>query len=1264
MGLFFKTHGKHSVPGPLHKASRAVRSLSRVCRFEPLESRQLLSVTPIQLAATYFEDSNEFDTSSNLNGTTTSVADLFQISFTGGAEGTQLTSLTIALDSTFFDTDGTLGGTYGHFLLTPISSDDFTVNPPTLSADHTTLTFTFSGFDAGEKLVFTVDVDEYVKGEVSAVAEGIEFQGATLTGSFTAPHMEEATVSNAVFYDNFASHYPAFSGTTLATLLPNDNYDNPPADAYMPSQCSPGSVYTALAYGTVSQSPLSTISGTVFDDADGDNVQDSGDPGIAGVTLTLYKLVDGQYVATGATATTDSSGNYVFRDLTDGTYRVVESQPSAYANVGAATEDSVVTTVNIISGITLDSNDSVNNDFAETQFTLSGHVYFDANRNGTFDSADSPLSAVTVSLYKLNDGNYVFVRNTTTNGNGSYAFTDLAPGVYRVVEGTEPVTWGYADGTDTAGKIGGGGVGTVGDDQISAIALDDTYTIFTVGGTFDNSAEGYDFGELGIGISGRVYLDLDNDGQYDSTDTNLPGVTIWLCDSSCNPIQSTTTGADGTYAFLNLAPGAYCVMEVQPDGYMQGGETLGSLGGALNTANRICAVPLTSGVSGTDYNFYELLPASIQGRVYVDRNMNSVYDSTDTLLSGVTVWLLNSSGNRLQSTTTDSNGRYAFTNLTPGTYGVEEVQPAEYLEGWNQVGTAGGTLSGPDFVYSVTLGVGVNGLNYDFWEFVPGKISGYVFQDGPTLKLSVGDTFTRPSDYGYDGQLTPDDARLAGVTLILCDGSGTPLSDSNGQQITTVTDANGYYEFSGLLPGIYSVIEIQPTGYVPGIDTAGSEGGVVVNRYETIDPSLLATLAVDTSGSAIVMITIDAGTAAVNYDFSEMLVKYQPHGNPPSDPPPMTPLPPTVALPFANSQSYAVPYAVPFTTPQLMSGGSGGPGGYTWHLSIIDAGQPRGDGVIGEFAQYSQSTLFDPVSWSDAKMNEAQFVLADQDGNLLKTVRFGRAGAKPVTGDWSGSGTTKVGVFIDGVWFLDLNGDGRWDEGDLWAKLGKKADQPVAGDWNGDGKTDIGIYGPAWVGDLKAVSVEPGLPDAQNPPDARSRPKNVPPEPADAAVGWRTVKQGDHGKMRSDLIDHVFEYGVKNDRALVGDWNGDGIYTVGVYRNGEWFLDMDGDGRWSDGDLMIEFGQEGDLPVVGDWNGDGISQLGIYRNGTFHLDSNNDHKLDATDKVFQFGHAGDKPVSGDWNGDGTDEVGVYEASASEGPRTASANNSAGAAAVK
>ncbi len=88
----------------------------------------------------------------------------------------------------------------------------------------------------------------------------------------------------------------------------------------------------------------------------------------------------------------------------------------------------------------------------------------------------------------------------------------------------------------------------------------------------------------------------------------------------------------------------------------------------------------------------------------------------------------------------------------------------------------------------------------------------------------------------------------------------------------------------------------------------------------------------------------------------------------------------------------------------------------------------------------------------------------------VKKFRFGIRGATPVTGDWNGDGVTKIGVFIDGLWFLDLDGNGVWDENDLWAKLGQSGDRPVTGDWDGDGKTDIGIFGPTWFGDPRALA--------------------------------------------------------------------------------------------------------------------------------------------------------------------------------------------------
>ena len=1241
MGLLRKTHRRHGVPQPRRQQPRRAGSRWRVCRLEQMESRHLLSVSiaPIQIGAVYFEDSSTSD----------QVGDLLEISFNGGAAGTQLAELRIDTDKlgdglglgdTFFDTAAGGAGVYGHSPFTVLDQSGIDSVTAQVADGGSLLILTFEGFDAGEKLVFSIDVDEQGLFSANAVAEGAEFEGSILSATFTAPHYA-VSVGNDIFYDAYDGK---LAGTGLD--LPADDYD--PPSPYMPEEASPGPVYTAGAIFSLEQEPLPiTLSGTVFEDPNLDNFQQTGEPGIAGVELTLLELVGGEYVVTTATTTTDALGNYEFEGLLPGTYRVAETQPGGYLSVGAAAGTvggvtrGVVTSEDILSGITLDGGeDSVDNDFAESlPASISGHVYHDIDNDGLMDHGEAGIGGVQVTLYVQSEGKLIATgTSTTTDAGGYYEFDGLMPGEYKLVE-IHPV--GYLDGLDAAGTAGGTAHNP--GDLIDGIQL--------VGG---QSGEDYDFGELlSACVSGYVYVDVDNDGVFDPSETGIGGVTLTLLDAGGDPTGETTvTDSVGHYVFCGLTPGVYRVAETQPDGYLDGLDTPGTAGGlAQNPGDLIHSIPLNSGTAATDYNFGELLPAGIGGRVFADLNGNAALDSGEPMLSGVTIFLLDGSGNRIASTTTDANGKYGFTGLIPGVYGVEEVQPAAYLDSGEQVGTAGGAIVADDMIRGADLASGVTGLNYDFWEIVPAKISGYVFQDGDAIVIEEGDPMPNVPAL-RDGVFTPDDTPLAGVVLQLCDASGVPLPDGNGGLITTVTDANGYYEFDRLYPGIYSIVEIQPEGYISGIDTAGSHGGLVVNGYTSVDPAVLGTLAVDPEGSAIVLISIESGNTAVHYNFSEVLIEYEPPDIPPIIPPerptPITP-PPTI-LPFVDYRPVGSPYyLMPETVMQPIFGGGGGPGGYTWHLSVIDAGHPRSESSGTEFTQVSHNPYFDPISWTGADLDRSQWVLADENGAEIEKFQFGMAGATPVVGDWDGSGTSKIGAFLDGVWFLDLNGNGVWDEGDLWVKLGDKGDQPVAGDWNGDGKTDIGIFGPTWIGDLRAVAVEPGLPDSQNPP--KDRPKNVPPDPADAAVGWRTMKPGNGGRMRSDLIDHVFQYGTKGDLAVTGDWNGDGIHAIGIFRDGTWFLDLDGDGRWSKNDVAAEYGQEGDLPVVGDWTGDGISKLGIYRDGAFHLDTNNNWQIDATDKVFELGSVGDKPVAGDWNGDGIDEPGVYQDGAAPVPQT-------------
>jgi hypothetical protein len=217
----------------------------------------------------------------------------------------------------------------------------------------------------------------------------------------------------------------------------------------------------------------------------------------------------------------------------------------------------------------------------------------------------------------------------------------------------------------------------------------------------------------------------------------------------------------------------------------------------------------------------------------------------------------------------------------------------------------------------------------------------------------------------------------------------------------------------------------------------------------------------------------------------------------------------------------------------------------------------------------------------------------------------GIAGDIPITGDWTGDGQTKVGIYRakNGTFILgDKNGN---IASVLNLGVGVQAgDIPVVGDWNGDGRTKIGLFrqGFFWILDYNGNGV---------------------------------FEQG---------VDKTYAFGgVAGDVPVVGDWTGTGTSKIGLFRQGFfWILDANGDGildnvNQTGGDQAFAFGGiQGDVPVVGDWDGGGTSKVGVFRSGFFWvLDANGNHQFDGTaagqDLAFPFGGiAGDKPVVGKW----------------------------------
>lgn len=103
------------------------------------------------------------------------------------------------------------------------------------------------------------------------------------------------------------------------------SYSGDSANNAATSTCTTG-ILTVSSQGTT-QPPagVGTISGTVFNDTNKNEVRDGGEGGLAGFTINLYNSANfngGKYDPVFKTATTDANGNYSFTGLTNGTYSV------------------------------------------------------------------------------------------------------------------------------------------------------------------------------------------------------------------------------------------------------------------------------------------------------------------------------------------------------------------------------------------------------------------------------------------------------------------------------------------------------------------------------------------------------------------------------------------------------------------------------------------------------------------------------------------------------------------------------------------------------------------------------------------------------------------------------------------------------------------------------------------------------------------------------------------------------------------------------
>jgi len=589
---------------------------------------------------------------------------------------------------------------------------------------------------------------------------------------------------------------------------------------------------------------VATITGQAFNDVNGNGAKDPGDTGLSGWTIQL--LNGGGSIL--QTAVTDANGNYIFTNISPGTFAIKEVLQSGWflTTPGAGGMYTVTTASGLVLG---------NENFGDFQSaTISGEVFNDLSGNGTISGGDPGLRSWMIQLF---NASAKLITSTTTDSNGNYSLAGVGPGTYTVAEvlqtgwlQTFPAVPGSHSVTTTSGGteanqnfgnfqaaaisgevfvdqngdgvLGGSDTGRQGwtiqllDPGTGAVLATQTtdangnYSFTVLPGTYrlrelgqtgweqtttnpsditvssGGTTAGVNFGifQLAV-IAGTAFQDFNGNGLLDGNDTGLPGWTIQIVDPVSGAIlNSQVSDGNGNYSMVAGGPGSYLVREVAQSSWLQ-------------TTSSIVIAVTTSGTIASGQNFGNFRFASISGLVFVDNNGNGIRDGADSGAPGWTVQLLNpSTGTVVASRITDANGAYAFANLGPGTFRVREVLQSGSIQ----------TSPNPGDV-STSSGSNTFGVSFGVFQFA--GIRGTVF-----------------SDRTGAGVLTNGDAGLAGWGVQLLNAANGSLLQSQ------TTDVQGTYQFSNLGPGTYLVREVLPAGWV---QTTTSSTDILVSSGTTSD---------------------------------------------------------------------------------------------------------------------------------------------------------------------------------------------------------------------------------------------------------------------------------------------------------------------------------------------------------------------------------------------------------------------------------------------
>jgi uncharacterized repeat protein (TIGR01451 family) len=366
------------------------------------------------------------------------------------------------------------------------------------------------------------------------------------------------------------------------------------------------------------------IGDRVWKDLNNNGIQDSGEAGIAGVTV---QLKDGATVV--ATTTTDANGNYLFTGLCADTYTVViPSNPTGYNP----------------SPILMGTNRSIDSNGSPTTVTLPANDSTDLTIDfGFVPSTPSPCVPTTFTFTgsSSTSGTAGNIRNFTSNGisvkASAFSRTDSGGSWSTAYLGLYGPGLGVTDGSEGNGA-------------------DDRHKVDNIGGR-DNYVL-FEFSSV-VTINRALldYIGTDSDlSVWIGTRTDPYNNHLTLSDSLLSSLayeeNHTTSTANYRWADINAGSVSGNVLVIAALANDDSPED------AFKISKLDVLCPQPTNCSGT-----------IGDYVWKDSNGNGIQNSGEPGIGGVTVQL-KKNGTVIATTTTNSNGFYQFTGLCSGTYSV------------------------------------------------------------------------------------------------------------------------------------------------------------------------------------------------------------------------------------------------------------------------------------------------------------------------------------------------------------------------------------------------------------------------------------------------------------------------------------------------------------------------------------------------------------------------------------------------------------------